>query len=104
MKSVKKIEFIAVAREEFLAEVAYYNAAQAGLGIKFSNAVEKAVMLASKFPDVGSASGSGTRRVIVKSFPFSVIYKSFSDRLIVFAIAHQSRRPRYWSARVSDVR
>jgi len=101
---VKNIEFIAVAREEFLAEVAYYSAAQAGLGIKFSNAVERAVMLASRFPDAGSASGSGTRRVIVKGFPFSVIYKSFSDRLIVFAIAHQSRRPRYWSARVGEIR
>ena len=104
MSSVKKIEFIAVAREEFLAEVAYYNAAQVGLGVKFSIAVESAVMLAAEFPDVGSGSGSGTRRVIVKGFPFSVIYKSFADRLIVFAIAHQSRRPRYWSARIGDMR
>jgi hypothetical protein len=104
MSSVKKIEFIAVAREEFLAEVAYYNATQIGLGVKFSIAVERAVMLAAEFPDVGSASGSGTRRVIVKGFPFSVIYKSFADHLVVFAVAHQSRRPRYWGARVGEFR
>ena len=99
---MKKIEFISVAREEFLAEVAYYNAAQVGLGVKFSIAVEKATALALEFPDIGSTSSFGTRRVIVKDFPFSVIYKSFSDHLIIFAIAHQSRRPRYWSARVGD--
>lgn len=104
MSPVNKIEFIAVAREEFLAEVAYYNTAQAGLGIKFSIAVERAVKLASEFPDVGSASAFGTRRVIVKGFPFSVIYKVFADRFVVFAIAHQSRRPRYWSGRVGDSR
>lgn len=101
---MKRIEFISVAREEFLAEVAYYNSVQAGLGVRFTTAVEKAAMLASEFPDIGSASVLGTRRVIVKDFPFSIVYKSFSDRLIIFAIPHQSRRPQYWSARLNEFR
>lgn len=99
-----KIDFVAEAREEFLAEVEYYNKAQAGLGARFSHAIEKAAMLTLAFPDLGSPSSSGTRRVVIKDFPFSLVYKSFSGDIVIFAVAHQSRRPGYWRARVSGVR
>lgn len=96
--------FVDEAREEFLAEVAYYNAAEVGLGIRFSIAVEKAAALAMTFPTIGAVSGYGTRRVVVKDFPFVVIYKSLPIGLVIFAIAHQSRRPKYWRERVKDMR
>jgi len=51
---VKRVEFIAEAREEFLAQVSFYEAAQKGLGAKFFSAVEKATVLAVAFPNVGS--------------------------------------------------
>lgn len=101
---MKKVDFVAAAREEFLAEVAYYNNAQAGLGIRFSAAIEKAAALALAFPEVGSPSVSGTRRVVVKDFPFSLIYKSFAEGIAIFAVAHQSRLPGYWNARVGNPR
>ena len=97
-----KVAFVTGAREEFLAEVEYYNKAQAGLGARFADAIEKAAALALVFPDVGSPFYSGTRRVVVKNFPFSLVYKAFSDDIIIFAIAHQSRRPGYWRTRVSN--
>jgi len=37
-----------------MAEVKFYEAAQRGLGEKFSSSVEKAVSLIVAFPDVGS--------------------------------------------------
>jgi toxin ParE1/3/4 len=99
---VRKVEFIPEAREEFMAEVAFYEAAQRGLGERFSSSVEKAVSLVVAFPNVGSSSVSGTRRVVIKEFPFWLVYKpSQSGDIIIFAIAHQSRRPRYWVNRVS---
>ena len=98
---MRKAEFIPAAREEFLTEVEFYEAAQRGLGGKFSLAVEKAVSLVLTFPDVGSPCASGTRRVVIKGFPFWLVYKSsFSGDIIIFAIAHQSRRPGYWINRV----
>lgn len=101
---MKKVEFITAAREEFLAEVAYYNNAQAGLGIRFSAAIEKTAALTLAFPEVGSPSTAGTRRVVVKDFPFSLIYKSIGENIVIFAVAHQSRRPGYWNARVGNKR
>lgn len=101
---MRKVDFIAAAREEFLAEVDYYNNAQAGLGAIFSGSVEKAAALALAFPDAGSPSASGTRRVMVKDFPFSLIYKPFAGGIVIFAVAHQSRLPKYWSTRVGNIR
>lgn len=97
-----KVDFLAAAREEFLAEVEYYNKAQAGLGTRFADAIEKAAALVLTFPDVGSPFFSDTRRVIVKDFPFSLIYNSFAGDIVIFAVAHQSRRPGYWRTRIGS--
>lgn len=98
---MKKVEFIPEAREEFMAEVSFYEAAQPGLGARFSSSVEKAVSMVVAFPNVGSPSVSGTRRIVIKGFPFWLFYKlSQSGYIIIFAIAHQSRRPGYWVNRV----
>jgi hypothetical protein len=43
-----------------------------------------------------------TRRVFLKDFPYAVVYRPASDGIIVFALAHRSRRPGYWLLRVQD--
>jgi plasmid stabilization system protein ParE len=99
---VRKAEFIPAAREEFLAEVAFYQAIQPLLGEKFSLAVQNALALALAFPMAGSSGASGTRRVVIKGFPFWLVYKvSLNDDIVIFAVAHQSRQPGYWRNRIS---
>jgi len=58
-----------------------------------------AVVRALAFPMAGSPSASNTRRVIVKGFPFSVVYRPEAEGVIVFALAHHSRQPNYWRSR-----
>ena len=101
---MRKAEFVAAAREEFLAEVVYYNTAQEGLGSEFAVAIEKTTALALVFPEIGAPFDSDTRRMIVKGFPFSLIYKPSTNGIVVFAVAHQSRQPGYWSSRVATGR
>lgn len=85
-----------------MAEVAFYEAAQRGLGEKLLSSVEKSVSLVATFPNIGSPCASGTRRVVIKGFPFWLVYKSFrGNNIVIFAIAHQSRWPGYWINRIS---
>lgn len=84
---------------EFLAEVAYYNEAQPGLGIRFTRAVETATARAVAFPLSGSPAVAGTRRMIVRGFPFSIFYRLLEDGVLIFAVAHHARRPGYWTNR-----
>jgi len=92
--------FIAAARHEFLVEVAYYNEAQTGLGARFAMAVEEAAARALAFPMAGSRSSANTRRVILKSFPFSLIYRVEAGGIVIFAVANHARQPNYWISRV----
>jgi toxin ParE1/3/4 len=41
----------------------------------------------------------GTRRVLLRRFPYSVIYQVLPEVVYVLAVAHQQRRPGYWRAR-----
>jgi hypothetical protein len=96
---VNRARFIAAARLEFLAEVIYYSEAQAGLGARFTAAVEETAARALAFPLSGSPYRSNTRRVLVNGFPFSLIYRPEPDGIVIFAVAHYARRPYYWQSR-----
>ena len=38
--------------------------------------------------------------MLVKGFPFNVVYRPSETEILIVAIAHQSRQPGYWLARV----
>lgn len=97
---MSRARFIAAARLEFLAEVIQYSEAQAGLGVRFAEAVEEAAARALAFPLSGSPQRSNTRRVLVSGFPFSLVYRPEPEGIVVFAVAHHARRPFYWQSRV----
>jgi len=61
--------------------------------------VEVATALACTFPNAGSPWKQGTRRVFAKGFPFAVVYRVQPDEIVVVAVAHTSKRPKYWALR-----
>lgn len=99
---MKHARFISAARREFLAEVAYYNEIQPGLGARFTAAVEDATARALAFPLAGSPAISNTRRVVLKDFPFSIYYRPESSGIVIFSVSHQARRPAYWINRAGS--
>jgi len=96
---VRPVRFLEQARDEFLEQVAYYEAQQKGLGDRFRERVEAVIVSAATNPRRGSPWRLHTRRVIPKRFPFSVVYRIGPDGLVIFAVAHFRRRPTYWKGR-----
>ena len=96
------VRFLLEAESELLHEVSYYSAFGTGKGIRFQAMVEAAVQIAVQHPLGGHLLSAGTRAVLVKDFPFSVIYRSAESELLVVAIAPHRRRPNYWKHRVSE--
>ena len=41
----------------------------------------------------------GTRRFLMRRFPYLVVYREVDDLIEVVAVAHGSRRPDYWKDR-----
>jgi toxin ParE1/3/4 len=99
---VRRARFVAAARREFLAEVAYYSKERADLGARFTAAVEEATARAVAFPTTGSPSSKNSRRLFLKDFPFAVVDRPSAEGIVVFALAHLWRRPGYWQSRVED--
>ena len=97
-----RARFIAPARREFLYHVAYYEGEERGLGARFAAAVEDATVRALSYPLAGSTAPADTRRMLLKNFPFAIIYRPDDDGIVIFAVAHHARRPDYWETRVDD--
>ena len=99
---MKSVRFHGEARAELVHEVTFYTTISRSLGKRFDLAVNRAVNLASEFPDLGSPYFAGTRRVFPKKFHFSVVYLHLHDEIFIVAIAPESRKPGYWRSRVGD--
>lgn len=94
------VRFLPPAEAELLHEVEYYSSARAGTGVRFQAAVEAALERAARHPLGGAPSPKSTRSVLVKGFPFSVVYRANELELLVVAVAPHRRRPGYWVARI----
>ncbi|MCT0200619.1 type II toxin-antitoxin system RelE/ParE family toxin [Synechococcus sp. CS-1325] len=99
---MRRALFVAPARRELLAEVAYYNNKELGLGSRFLSAVEDATARALAYPLTGTLASENTRRMFLKDFPFSLVYRPDDNGIVVFALPHHARRPEYWRERIDD--
>ena len=89
------------ASDELSEAVRWYEVRRPGLGEDFFNAVNATLGLVETSPEIGatvSADGN-TRRMLVVRFPYQVVYRLRPTELVVVAVAHMKRRPRYWTNR-----
>jgi len=42
----------------------------------------------------------GTRRAVLRRYPFSIIYRELLNEIQIVAVAHAKRRPDYWANRL----
>jgi toxin ParE1/3/4 len=82
----------------------WYDARQSGLGLDFLRSTGRTIARIEATPHTGSpvpgVSDADIRRVLVRRFPYHVVYIELPDRAQVLAVAHHRRRPRYWIGRV----
>jgi toxin ParE1/3/4 len=88
------------AEEEMIEAALFYEAASVGLGEDFLDDIQHAIDTAREHPELGVEVAPGLRRILVRRFPFTVIYAAEPERVLVVAIAHQRRRPQYWKGRM----
>jgi plasmid stabilization system protein ParE len=99
---VRRARFLEPAKLELLAEVAYYNAKEPGLGQRFLSSVQEVTARALSFPLTGSPATQNTRRMFLRGFPFAIVYRPDEEGVVIIALAHHSRRPGYWRERAPE--
>jgi plasmid stabilization system protein ParE len=53
-----------------------------------------------KSPRMCSPYLQGTRRLMLKRFPYFVVFRELPRKIQIIAIAHAKRRPGYWRGRI----
>lgn len=78
----------------------YYERQRAGLGGEFRRELEAALQRVRENPKAYAAEDDpGVRYCPLRRFPYTLVYVELDDRIWVAAVAHQRRRPRYWTRR-----
>jgi len=91
-----QIEILEYAKLEIDNAYEYYNLQQDKLGDKFKNDVKKSIDTIRNFPKLYPIVESNIRRNILHRFPYSIYYALEKEKIIILAVAHQSRKPFYW--------
>jgi plasmid stabilization system protein ParE len=92
-----KVLFTAEAQEELVATASFYaREASAELGSAFVDEVERACKLLEEAPFIGREWHLQTRRLVLRRFPFNLVYRIAGEVIQVIALAHHRRKPGYW--------
>jgi plasmid stabilization system protein ParE len=95
----------AAAEEEFRDSIRWYESETMGLGRRLWDAIQAAIELISAHPSIGKpvrgvAPRRRVRQLPLRHFPFVLVYRELDEYLEIVALAHTSRKPRYWNERL----
>jgi toxin ParE1/3/4 len=94
-----KFRFHPAAEAELQEAADWYEAQREGLGLEFLASVRQRISVILENPQRWR-SFQGTRRVLLGRFPYALVYREVaSDEIVIIAIAHFKRRPKYWATR-----
>jgi len=99
------VRFEQEADEEYRLAGRWYESQRAHLGMEFLDAVDATIDQIAILPRAGSLvphmpAGLPVRRRAVPCFPYHVVYLETQNQIRVLAIAHDRRKPGYWTDRM----
>lgn len=96
-----KVEFTPEALREVDDAFEWYLERSLPAAEAFVRETDTAFALIASSPDVWPHFEAGTRRYVLRNFPYNIIYREISTGIEIVAVAHHKRRPRYWRSRLS---
>jgi len=99
---VRAVQYHPAARDEFLRQVVYYSDVSTRLAERYDKAVHKAEVQAAEAPEQWPPYKFETRRILDRTFKFSLVYLHNENEIYVVAVAPTRRKPAYWKARLRD--
>ena len=95
-----KIRYSSGAETEFAESALYYLEQSPQSALDFDETIEEAVAIIAEDPNRNPIYETDVRVKVVDTFPFSIFYRVRPNEVQILSIAHQSRRPRFWSDRL----
>ena len=99
---MRKVRYHPDGRAEFLHQVEYYIAIGTRLADRYDKAVHAAERQAAATPEIWPKYKHKTRRIVDRTFKFSLVYLYSESEIYIVAVAPTRRMPGYWRGRLSD--
>jgi toxin ParE1/3/4 len=96
----KKVEFHEAASLELEAAFDWYLDRSESAAARFLADLNNAVATIAEAPHRWPEGNHGTRKFLLRRFPFAIVYRDFPSSVQVVAVAHGHRRPGYWKNRL----
>lgn len=97
-----KVRFLKPAQAEVDDAVAWYDSQLRGPGTQFLDDIDRTIRRITAFPLSSVEIEQDIRRCLLSRFPYGIIYGIDSDTVIIVAVAHLHRDPRYWVDRLLE--
>jgi plasmid stabilization system protein ParE len=96
---VDDIRFHPEAQAEYEGGLAWYQARSPQAAMRFEAEVERVLGLVAANPSIFPKYDDENRFIMLRRFPFSVVYQVQPDHVYVMALAHSRRSAGYWRGR-----
>ncbi len=96
---IRRISFHSAAIEDAHQARLWYAGHNPELADEFVEEIERALSFIAEAPESWPSFEAGTRKFLLRRFPYSLVYRASGDEILVVAVAHAKRRPRYWRGR-----
>jgi len=83
-------------------EFSWYEEKRIGLGYDFLLQIDAGIRFIERDPEIYQIGYKGTRKHIIKRFPYKMIYLLEKHKIIILAIIHSKRNPNLIIRRIDD--
>ena len=95
-----KVSYHPKAADEYDEAIDYYEDCQTGLGKQLTQEIDASIKLILAFPTAWTLLEGEIRRILIRRFPFGLLYISRNDEIYILAVMNLNRNPNYWKERV----
>ena len=98
----RPVQLLPEAEREIEEAFWWYERQRRGLGFEFLLAFDAAVEGLRRLPEGHELVALRTRKILLRRFPYVVLYAVEEKRILITAVFHGRRDPRRWSDRVRE--
>lgn len=95
-----RLEYLDEALDEAEEAARWYAERSPSAAAGFTDELDIAATAIERAPSTWPVYDHGARRFLLRRFPYRVVYRIESTRIVIVAVAHAHRRPGYWKQRL----
>ncbi|MBN1867861.1 type II toxin-antitoxin system RelE/ParE family toxin [Candidatus Sumerlaeota bacterium] len=99
---MRPVRFYPEAEAEMIDAASWYASRQTDLGKRFLASIQDSLNKIQINPTLYPVVEGDVRRCLTKTFPFGILFRVQTDRIVVVAVMHLHRDPDCWKQRRSE--